>query len=629
MRDTATSLKTSPGPMLILPGTALLYYLSRANYLLFHGLTEMIGVAISVAIAMIAWNTRHLVKNNFLLFIGLGYLFVALLGTLHTFAYKGLSVFPGEPGANLATQLWIAARYLECGTFLVAGHFLKHRLRTGLTLAGYTLVTTLLLAAIFIWPIFPPCFVEGIGLTAFKKFSEYLISATWLLVMLIYLVHRDRFDAPVLRQLLLAVGCNIVAELCFTLYVDVYGLSNFIGHYLRLLAVYFIYRAIIKKSLVEPYTSLFRELNLSEQRYRRIYDTAPLAFVVWDENCRVTQWNAAATRIFGWTADEVMGRNFFEFLVPEEERPSVEEVVAGLRQGTLANKSVNNNLTKSGRTIICAWNNSIVSSDGGRFLEVLSLGLDITEQKTAEEHRRQQSEMIKRFAYSVVHDLKSPAGTLSGLADLLLRRYAGAFDERGRMFCEQIKNVALQIGELVQNINTYIGARELPLKVETVELRELLGLLREEFSARVEQRRLAWTEPDDLPAIRADRLALLRILRNFVDNALKYGGDSLSRIEIGYRKSPTHHLLSIRDDGVGLPPQAENRIYEIFQRGRTANGTTGAGLGLAISRELAEKLGGEVWNEQPAGPGAVFLVSIVDDLTSGEPADPAGAGAEN
>jgi hypothetical protein len=610
----ATSAKIRPGYLLVPLSAGLLYYLSRTNYLLFHGLAEILGIAIAVAVAMIAWNTRHLVQRHFLLFIGLGYPFIALIGLLHTFAYKGLSVFPAFTGANLPTQLWIAARYLECTTFLAAGHFLDHRLRPGLALAGFTLITTLLLVSIFVWPVFPVCYIDGVGLTTFKKVSEYLISAIWLLVMVILLAHRDKFDAPVLRHLLLAVGCNIAAELSFTFYVDVYGFFNFSGHFLRILGIYFIYRAIIEKSLRDPYRSLFRELHLSEQRFRNIYETAPLAFVIWDQDCLVTQWNDAAEKIFGWTEAEVLGRNFFEFLVPEPDRPAVETVVAALRRGELANRSVNANLTKAGRTIVCEWNNSILRDQDGNFSGVLSLGLDITEQKMAEEVLQQQSAMIKRFAYSVVHDLTSPAGSLSALAGLFRRKYGDALDDRGRVFCDQIKQVSQQISDLVQNINTYIIAKELPLKLESVDLRLLLKLLREEFAGRLELRGLTWVEPDNQPTIRADRTALLRILRNFVDNALKYGGPTLSRIEIGYRERPEHHQLFVRDDGVGLPHEAEAKIFEMFQRGQTASGTSGAGLGLAITRELAEKMGGEVWTERPDGHGAIFHLSIAKNL---------------
>ncbi len=598
------------GYFLMLPGGILLYILSRANYHLFHGLVEILSVIFAGVVTIIAWNSRYLVRRHFLLFIGLGYPFIALLGILHTFSFKGLSVFPAEYGVNLTNQLWIAARYLECLTFVVAPIFLARRLRPGAVLAGYTLVIVLILATIFVWPVFPVCYVEGLGLTTFKKTSEFLISLIWLLVIYALLHHRKLFDPPVLLQLLLAVVCNIIAGLSFTISVDIYGLINFFGHFLRIIALYFLYRAIIEKSLNDPYRSLFREVHMSDQHFRSLYETAPLAFVVWDENCLVTQWNKTAEKIFGWSAAEVKGKDFFEFLVPKEDRPAVADVVDALHRGTLANRSVNANLTKSGETLICEWNNSILRDEDGNFRRVLSLGLDITEQKKAEEVLQQQSEMIKRFAYSVAHDLKNPAESLSGLAGLFRRKYGDALDNRGRLICDQMKQVSEDISELVQNINTYVVSKELPLEVETIDLQVLLGLLREEFAGRVAERQLDWVEPDVLPKIRADKTALRRVIQNFVDNALKYGGKDLSRIEIGYRETPEHHLLYVRDDGVGLPLSEEDKIFDIFQRGQTASGTSGAGLGLAITRELAEKMGGKVWIESPDNHGATFFVSI-------------------
>jgi PAS domain S-box-containing protein len=601
--------------LLFLTAALLLYALSRVNYLLFHSLAEMFDVIIAGGVAMIAWNSRRWVSRHFLLFIGLGYPFVGLFGLLHTFAYKGLSVFPATHGANLPTQLWIAARYLEISTFLTAPYFFNRSLRPGPVLAGYTLVTALLLASIFVWPIFPDCYIDGVGLTAFKKGSEYLISALWLVVIIILLNHRDKFYRPVLNNLLLAVGCNIAAELAFTLYLDVSGFLNFSGHLLRIIGVYFFYRAIIEKNLREPYRAMFRDLQLSEQRFRNIYETAPLAFVVWDKECKVTQWNSAAEKIFGWSAEEVIGRNFFDFLIPEPERPTVGEVVAALGRGEIANQSINANLTKSGKTIICEWNNSfLLEQENRQGGVVLSLGLDITEQRKAAEIQRQHTEMVKRFAYSVVHDLKSPAGSLSSLTELFHRKYGDALDERGRLFCDQIKQTSLQISDLVQNINTYIAAKEVTLKLEEFQLQELLTVLREEFADRVAARAIRWVEPPEGVAIRADKLALLRVLRNFVDNALKYGGPELHRIEIAYRGTPEHHQLCVQDDGVGLPPQAEEKIFELFHRGQTASGTSGAGLGLAITRELAEKMGGDVWAERPSDHGAIFCIYIAKGL---------------
>ncbi|MGZ3525193.1 MAG: MASE3 domain-containing protein, partial [Thermodesulfobacteriota bacterium] len=95
--------------LLILAG---LYVSSLYNYLLFHNLAEIFSIVIAFGIFAIAWNSRLFLDNNYLLFIGIAYLFVGGLDLLHTFSYKGMAIF-GESGSNLPTQLWIAARYME------------------------------------------------------------------------------------------------------------------------------------------------------------------------------------------------------------------------------------------------------------------------------------------------------------------------------------------------------------------------------------------------------------------------------------------------------------------------------------------------------------------------------------
>lgn len=614
MTTDARSFRNSLGYMIIFPAGFLLYFLSRSNYLLFHGLAELSGIIIATGISIIAWNSRHLVKQHFLLFIGLGYPFIALIGILHTFSYKGLSVFAIEYGANLPTQLWIAGRYLESCTFLVATIFISRRLRPAPVLTSYIIIITMILSTIFVWPVFPDCYIEGIGLTPFKTTSEYIIILIWIVMGLILLSNRQKLDAPVLQQLLLTIGCNIIAEISFTLYIDIYGFFNFFGHFLRIVAVYFLYQAIIEKSLNDPHNSLFREINLSDKYFRSLYETAPLAFVVWDENRHIIQWNKTAEKIFGWSSVEVQGSNFFEFLVPEQDQPTVNKMVDALQHGNQTNNIINANLTKDGRTITCDWSHSILQAKDGNAKRFLSLGLDITEQKKAAELQQKHSEMIKRFAYSVAHDLKNPADSLSAIADLFQRKYGDALDDRGRLFCDHIKKTSIQISDLVQNINTYIVAKELPLALKTIDLQELLGQLREEFAGLVKERNITWVVPTNLPPINGDPVALLRIMRNFVDNALKYGGNKLSKIEIFHKETPEHHQLFVRDDGVGLPPHGEKKIFEIFQRGHTATGTSGAGLGLTITRELAEKMGGEVWHERPSDNGAIFCTSIAKKL---------------
>jgi PAS domain S-box-containing protein len=126
----------------------------------------------------------------------------------------------------------------------------------------------------------------------------------------------------------------------------------------------------------------FRE---SEELFRNVYDTAPLAFVVWNLDTCVTDWNKKAEEVFGWSKEEALGHNFFDFLIPEKDRPQVENVVDKLLKGKLPSHSINDNLTKDSQTITCEWNNSPLHDDDGNIVGAISLALDITERKQAEE----------------------------------------------------------------------------------------------------------------------------------------------------------------------------------------------------------------------------------------------------
>jgi PAS domain S-box-containing protein len=250
----------------------------------------------------------------------------------------------------------------------------------------------------------------------------------------------------------------------------------------------------------------------------------------------------------------------------------------------------------------------ILHVDGS--ISKMTIFRDITEQKQAQEAIKKSSEQIRLFAYSVSHDLKSPAIGLYGLTRLLHKQYRDVLDEKGKHYCNQILEGAEQIAALVDKINVYISTREMPLNIDNVELIEILQMVRDEFSPQLDIRQIRWLQPESMPEIRVDRLSVLRILRNIVDNALKYGGDDLSEMKIGYEASDEFHYLSVSDDGVGVKGENTEKIFDVFQRHETARGVEGMGLGLAIVRELTEQHGGKVWVEPGPEKGTTFYVSI-------------------
>lgn len=246
-----------------------LYVAQLHSYLLFHSLVEIFSVAVAAALFMLAWNSRHFVERHFLLWIGIGYAFVGMVDLVHTLAYNGMGVF-GDIGVDVPTQLWVAARFMQAATLLVAPLFFERRLNARAALAGFGAVTTLVFLSIFTWDVFPSAWSDAAGaLTPFKIISEYVVcgllfgAAVWMLFW------RDRLDPEVLGLLIGSIAATLVAELSFTLYSDPYGLPNLVGHYLKLIAFYLIYKAVVEAGLRRPYDVLFRDLKQHQEQLER------------------------------------------------------------------------------------------------------------------------------------------------------------------------------------------------------------------------------------------------------------------------------------------------------------------------------------------------------------------------
>lgn len=255
-----------------------------------------------------------------------------------------------------------------------------------------------------------------------------------------------------------------------------------------------------------------------------------------------------------------------------------------------------------------------IKDTNGEVTRIIHLSRDVTDRRAAEEALKESAEKIKLFAYSVAHDLKSPSIGIHGLAKRLHQNYGRALDERGKTYCGQILKVSEQIIALVDKITIFISTREVPLRVERIPLKEIFRTIREEFSEEVQIRKIRWSEPDHIPEINADRLSMVRLLRNLVDNALKYGGDDLNEISIEYEETDGYHVLSVRDDGIGVKNENSEKIFGLFERENSCRGIEGAGLGLAIVKEIAEQHQGKVWAEPGEESGTTFFVTISKDL---------------
>lgn len=249
---------------------AVLLAVSQWHYLLFHMLAELFSIIVGAAMFIVAWNARHYLANGFLLFIGTAYLFISGIDLLHTLAYEGMPLFTGE--RFYANQLWIGARALEALSLLLAFRYLHRRPEPraiGVWLTLYGLALLALIATIFVWPVFPVCFVRGAGQTVFKICAEYaiiaLLAAAWWRLRR----HRADFSPAIYRLMCGSVLATIVSELAFTVYVSNFGFANALGHIAKIASFYLIYKAIVETGLREPFTMIFRELQQQQDLLTR------------------------------------------------------------------------------------------------------------------------------------------------------------------------------------------------------------------------------------------------------------------------------------------------------------------------------------------------------------------------
>ncbi|MDH3392832.1 MAG: response regulator [Desulfobulbaceae bacterium] len=372
-----------------------LYLSSLYDYLLFHSFSEIFSITVAFALFLIAWNSKKHLSNHYIVFLGIAYLFIGGLDLLHTLAYKGMPIFTDYD--YYANQLWIAARYLESISLLTAFLFLDRRktFNPQLIFVSFFLITSLLVSSIFVWKIFPVCFVEGSGLTPFKKISEYIISA--ILVLTIYLLTRNKkkFSQQVYHYLSWALFCSIVSELSFTFYIDNYGFSNLVGHYFKIFSFYLIYKAIVETCLTNPFNMLFRDLKQSEENLRKSEQNlneaqriAKLGSWTYHIDNDELIWSDEIYRIFGLMPQE-FGATYEAFLatVHPDDRDSVDRSHKDAINLGRPHKIEHRIVLPDGRIRVVLEQAEVIADHTGQCRKMVGTVQDITEQReTTEQH---------------------------------------------------------------------------------------------------------------------------------------------------------------------------------------------------------------------------------------------------
>lgn len=245
---------------LIIVILASLLAIVRVNYLLFHTFVEIFSILVSFTIFIVFWNRLGARDSLNLNIIGISSLFTGFIDLFHTLTYSGMNVIPGYD-TNTPTQFWILARIIQSLSFLLAFCLRDKKGNHYVVFLIYLIITFLGSLLIFI-RLFPDCYVMGQGLTPFKKISEYIICIVYLASTMVLYFTRKEYSPKVYQGFFAVLIISIMEELSFTFYFDVFtDIFIITGHFLKFIAVIFLYLSIVETSITQPHFILYRDLQ--------------------------------------------------------------------------------------------------------------------------------------------------------------------------------------------------------------------------------------------------------------------------------------------------------------------------------------------------------------------------------
>jgi hypothetical protein len=614
------------------------YLTSRYSLPLFHGIAGIFSAVIAGGVFAVAWNSRGFLENNYLLFLGIAYLFVGVLDLLHILAYGGMRVFPGF-GADLPVQLGFAARGLESVSLCLAPLCLGRRLKPYAVFAGYGLVFAVITLMIFVWPIFPLREAAGPGLAALKQTADCLPGVILLGALALLWRRREEFDLEVLRLLLAAIALAAGSELIRTVFTAASGQAGVVAQLLKILSLFLMYKALIETGIRRPYNLLFRNLRLGEAMVQRerdfadsLMETAQVMVLILDCQGRIDRLNPAAERLTGYALAQVQGRPFWEVFPAPEAVDTVREAFFHLVAGEVHQADEIEWVAKDGVRRLIAWSTTAHIGEGGSVSHVIGTGIDITDRREAEIRLRRlqvelagqgrgdkaltgELEFIKgesdSFTAEVPRDLRSPLRWIRGFCQALEVAGAHRLDFRGRRYLRRLRRMIRQTGELTEVLLEHARLAGAAMQWQVIDLSGQARAIAAALQGTAPGRRVEFCIGANLRA-EGDPAMLRWVLSTLLGNAWKFT-ETVARAKIEFQTlaatDGTRGFL-VRDNRGGLAPNGGRGLFRTFHRLCATRDFSSPGPGLATVKHIIQRHGGRVWAEIDLRQGATFYFTL-------------------
>jgi PAS domain S-box-containing protein len=330
----------------------------------------------------------------------------------------------------------------------------------------------------------------------------------------------------------------------------------------------------------------------------------------------ITSWNQGARRLFGYTADEIVGKSV-TLLIPADRLHEEPEILARLARGERIEQFETVRTRKDGRDIHVSLTSSPVRDASGALIGASKIVRDITERRRGEmalaeakEAAEAANRELETFSYSVAHDLRAPLRGMNGFAQVLLDTRADRLDVEGRDFLNEIVLNAQKMAELIDALLSLARTTRSELRRENIDLSALAREVTAELAFADPAREVEVVIQAEASANADPRLAR-GLLQNLLGNAWKFTANAQPAcIEFGVEQNRGELAFFVRDNGAGFDMAFANKLFQPFQRLHGTAEFPGTGIGLATVQRIIHRHGGRIWAEAAVGAGATFYFTL-------------------
>jgi PAS domain S-box-containing protein len=380
--------------------------------------------------------------------------------------------------------------------------------------------------------------------------------------------------------------------------------------------------------------TLRRQAEADLRRMSDLIESTDNAVISKTIDGTVTSWNRGAERLYGYTADEMVGRTV-AVLMPPGQPDEVPGLLRNIAAGQGAVYIETTRRRKDGQIIDVSMTISPITDARGEVVGASTIALDITDRKNMDralvESERRIRELnadleshvaeltnamseLESFSYSVSHDLRAPLRAIDGFSRILVEDYADTLDAEGRRLLDIIRDGASSMAHLIDDLLAFSRLGRQTMQPVPVDMNDLVRAAVQEARAAASAADSSGREAEivvhPLPEVAGDPRMLRQVFVNLLSNAIKFSAPSEHpRVEVEGHLDGDHAVYVVRDNGVGFDTRYKDKLFQVFHRLHTAD-FEGTGVGLAIVQRIVTRHGGQVSADSTVGEGATFSVTL-------------------